>query len=320
MLSGFGYQNKKALSKEQFNLIEQRTLAISLYGVVLGTVANLLYGIYIAADIVILNGVFALLNLVGASISLLAAKLVVRPADKIFQYGYSHVEPLVHCVNALMMMLLCFYALINGVEGLRAGGHLVNSRHVIWFSIIGAVFSLVMWAYKVAVSRQIQSELLKNDTRKWIITLLFHLVALFGFAMLSILEEPYYTFWARYIDNMLVVIMAAVLFAIPLNILKRHLRAILHMVSMDEALIVRINHVMEEIGSCSGVVTYTSHIVEIGRVHFIDIYVLVDQHFTLQGITQQDGLRERVWAAIDKPADEVRFSLCITADKRWVIE
>lgn len=83
-----------APAKEEVSRIEQRTLKLSIYGVVLMAVGSVAYGLYLESDIVILNGIFSVLSLVAGGLRFLAAKLIVKPEDERFPYGYSHVEPL----------------------------------------------------------------------------------------------------------------------------------------------------------------------------------------------------------------------------------
>ncbi len=66
---------------------------------------SLAWGLAIESDVVILNGIFSLVSLVGSVLYLVAARLVARPADRRFQYGYAHVEPLVNGVNALLVLV-----------------------------------------------------------------------------------------------------------------------------------------------------------------------------------------------------------------------
>jgi predicted Co/Zn/Cd cation transporter (cation efflux family) len=49
------------LNQQDANRLEQRTLTLSIYGVVLVAVGSLAYGLYLESDVVILNGIFFLL-------------------------------------------------------------------------------------------------------------------------------------------------------------------------------------------------------------------------------------------------------------------
>ena len=96
----------KTLSRIAASHLEQRTLRISIYGVLLVAAGSIAWGLAIESDVVILNGIFSLFSLISGGLSLLAARLVVKPEDRRFPYGYSHLEPLVHSVNGLMLLIM----------------------------------------------------------------------------------------------------------------------------------------------------------------------------------------------------------------------
>lgn len=305
------------LSKDEASHIEQRTLTTSLIGVSIIAIGSLLYGLYIQSDVVILNGIFSLCSLVGSVLNLIAAKCVVRPADKRFQYGYWHVEPLVHCVNGTTVFLICLYAILNGIEGLREGGHVVDAIRVIWFSIVTGIICGSMWLYETLVSRKIKSELIKNDSREWLMDFGFSMVTLIGFAGLLVLTGPVYTFWARYADSVLVIVMAAALIPYPISVIRTNFREVLRMTSTEEMLVKHVESEMKKIKSEYGVLNYTNHVLKVGRTYFIEVNMLVSPEFPLQTIKEQDQLRERIWRVCEKPLDELWLSVCITTDSRW---
>jgi predicted Co/Zn/Cd cation transporter (cation efflux family) len=53
--------------------------------IVVLAVTAFVYGLYVEPDVIILDGVFALISLVGSSLYLLAARLVTLPSDRRFQ-------------------------------------------------------------------------------------------------------------------------------------------------------------------------------------------------------------------------------------------
>lgn len=309
---------KMVLSKKDANRLEQRTLTISLYAVVVAIMANLFYGLYIKSDALILNGIFALLNLAGSSLNLIAAKMVLRPADRDFQYGYSLVEPLVNCFNGLMMLILCLYAFINGIEGIRHGGHKVDASDVVWFTLLASLFCMAMWSYKKSVYRKVSSKILKHDTEKWTIKLSFHLVTLFGFSLLPFLSEPYRSIWQTHADSSLVAVMALLMSPIPIRIIKSNVRELLLMSTGNEAVRIAIEQEMQKIKSEYDITRYATHVAQVGRSNLIKVNILTGPDFQLQSIEEQDQLRHRIWSAINKSEEEGSLSVCITADPRWI--
>ena len=91
----------RKLSRQQSNRLEQHTLRLSLFTIIGLAIAGIGYGLYIDSEAVMLDGFYALTSLVGSGLYLLAARVVEKPADRRFQYGYAHIEPLVNSFNNL---------------------------------------------------------------------------------------------------------------------------------------------------------------------------------------------------------------------------
>jgi cation diffusion facilitator family transporter len=305
-------------AKEQASRIEQRTLVLSIYGVLVVAAGSIAYGLFLESDVVILTGIFSLLSLIGAGLSLLAAKLVVKPENRRFPFGYSHVEPLVLSVNSFMVLLICVYALINGIERIRAGGNAVDAEGVIWFSLVRGAVSLAMYTYERRVARRVDSPLIEADAREWLIDFGFSMVTLLGFAVLLFLEEPARGAWARYADPVMVSSMALLAVPLPLRVLRRSLREVLLMTDADDAVTRRLEAVMEKVRAEHDIIRYVHHVVKTGRTRFIEVDIVVGPNFTLQTVAEQDRLRERIWRSLDMPLDKAWLSICLTSDPRWV--
>jgi len=298
--------------------IEQRTLALSIWGVVGVAVGSIAYGLFLESDVVILNGIFSLLSLIGAGLSLLAARLVVQPENRRFPFGYSHLEPLVLSVNSFMVLLICLYALINGIERIRAGGNAVEAEGVIWFGILSGAVSLAMYIYERRVTRRVDSPLIEADAREWLIDFGFSLVTLLGFAVLPLLAEPARGVWARYADPVMVAAMALLAIPLPLSVLRGSLREVLLMTDAGDEVARRLEAVMEAIRREHDILRYVHHVVKSGRTRFIELDIVVGANFALQTVAEQDRLRERIWRALDMPLDQAWLSICLTGDPRWV--
>jgi cation diffusion facilitator family transporter len=303
--------------KEQSARIEQRTLTLSLAGVAVLAFGSLAWGLAIESDVVILNGIFSLVSLVGSVLYLVAAKLVIRPADRRFQYGYAHVEPLVNGVNALLVLVICVYAFVNGVEGLRAGGDAVDAGSVVWFGALTAVVSLAIGGYEMRIARLTGSQLVRNDGREWLLDAAFSVVTLIGFAVLFVLPEPLRAQWARYADSALVMMLALLFLPVPIGVLRRSAGELLHMGSEDDAIAGRVEVEMRSIRGEHDIRSHSTHVAKIGRSHLVEVNIVVGPGFTLQTVPAQDGLRERIWAAVGKPIHEAWLTINITADPRW---
>jgi cation diffusion facilitator family transporter len=305
------------LTKIQANRLEQRTLKVSVATIVALALTAFGYGLTIESEVVILDGVFALISLVGSALYLLAARLVTLPSDRRFQYGYAHIEPLVNSINGLVMGMVCVYALLNGIGGLRGEGNPVDPAQVIVYGLVTAAVCATVWAYENRVARRIDSQLVRNDAREWMISLAFSAVTTVGFAVVYLLPEPWRSVWARYADSALVALMALLLLPVPWRIVSQNLREVLMMTGADEVLVGRVEGVIREIRAEHDVLSHSSHIVKIGRMHFIEVNIVVGPNFAPQRVSELDQLRARIWAAVGRPLDEAWLSICFTADPRW---
>ena len=297
--------------------IEQRTLALSLAAVAGVALLSLAWGAAIESDVVILNGVFSLVSLIGSVLYLTAARLVTRPADRRFQYGYAHVEPLASGANGLLVLVICIYAFINGIEGLRAGGDAVSPAGVVWFGVLSGAICVAVGSYEWAMARRTGSQLLRNDAREWLIDAAFSLVTLVGFAVLWWLEEPWRTWWARHADSALVALLALLFMPIPLGVLGQTLRELLHMADADRDLAARVEAVLREVAAEHDVASHTTHVAKVGRSSFIEVNIVAGPRFALQTVAQQDDLRERIWRSLGLAPNRAWLSIIVTANPRW---
>ncbi len=277
--------------KKEASRIEQRTLTLSIYGVLVVAVGSIAYGLFLESDVVILNGIFSLLSLIGAGLSLLAARLVVQPENRRFPFGTSHLEPLVLSVNSFMVLLICIYALINGIERIRAGGNAVEAEGVIWFGLASGAVSLAVYLYERRVerrvARQIDSPLIEADAREWLIDFGFSMVTFLGFAVLPLLAEPARGVWARYADPVMVAAMALLAAPLPLAVLRRSLREVLLMSDVEDEAARRLEAVMQAIRGEHDIVRYVHHVVKTGRTRFIEVDIVVGPNFALQTVAEQ---------------------------------
>jgi cation diffusion facilitator family transporter len=307
----------KKLTRKQANRLEQQTLRISVITIVGLAIAGIGYGLYIGSEAVMLDGFYALTSLLGSGLYLLAAKVVEKPADRHFQYGYAHIEPLVNSFNNLILLIVCLYALFNGLEGLRTGGNPVDAGNVVIYSLLSAAVAAAVWIYESRVAARSDSQLIRNDAREWMISTGFSLITLIGFAMVWVLPEPYRSWWARYADSGVLALMALLLLPVPAKILYENMREVLLITNPDDEVAQRVSAVMRAIEAECDIASYSTHIAKTGRIHVIEINIVVGENFAPQSVPQLDALRARIWDAIGLPLEQAWLGILFTADPRW---
>jgi cation diffusion facilitator family transporter len=306
-----------ALQKAQLAEVEQRAMKVSIYVVCLGFAANVGYGFLVQSDTLILTAIFYLLNLVSAALGLLAATVVSRPATHRFEYGYWFLEPLVNGINGLMMLVVCVYGFVNGIEGIRSGGHVVNAQGVILFSVASCAVCFAMVVYKKRAAAQISSKLLKTDGWKWIMKLTFSAATLLGFFVYSVLPESIRDQWYRYIDSAMTAGLSLLFLSVPVKIVRNSFAELLHMSPEKNNPAVQIQKELALIEREFGILRHHTHVIQAGRRNFVEVSVLAGTTSSLRDIAAQDHLRERIWGWLDTNPIESRLTVQITADPRW---
>ncbi len=106
---------------------EQRLLKLSI-AVTIGVASvGVLFGLLSGSMSIVFDGVFSAIDAAMSVLALIVSRLVSRVADnRRFQFGYWHIEPMVLAFNGGTLMLLCFYAFLNSIDSLLAGGRQLN--------------------------------------------------------------------------------------------------------------------------------------------------------------------------------------------------
>ncbi|MCP3723158.1 cation diffusion facilitator family transporter [Paraburkholderia sp. CNPSo 3272] len=306
-----------ALRKARLAAVEQRTMKVSIYVVCLGFAANVGYGFLVQSDTLLLTAIFYLLNLVSSALGLLVATVVSRPATTRFEYGYWFLEPLVNGINGLMMLLVCVYGFVNGIEGIRSGGHVVNAQGVMLISAASCVISFAMVIYKKRAAAQINSKLLKTDGWKWIMKFSFSAATLLGFFVYSILPESFHYLWARYVDSAMTAGLSLIFLFAPVKIVSTSFAELLHMSPEENNPRSEIEMALSKLERELGILRSHTHVIQAGRRNFVEVSVLVGATSTLSDLASQDELRERIWETLRANPLESRLIVQITADPRW---
>ncbi|VVD60988.1 hypothetical protein PIN31009_00100 [Pandoraea iniqua] len=308
---------RSTLKQAQIAAIEKRAMKVSLFVVCFGFVANIGYGLLVQSDALLLTAVIYLLNLVTAGLGLLAATRVNAPANRRPEHGDWFVEPLVNGITGIMILLICVYGVINGLEGIRTGGHYVNTQGVVWFSAGSCLVCLIMVRYKRWASAQVNSKLLKADSWKWVMKLTFSAATLLGFLVYLALPDAFREVWARYVDSMVTVVLSVLFVGVALRLIRKNFGELLHVPPEENNPTDDIHGLLTSIGGQGGVLRFHTHVAQAGRLNFVDISILIDADSPLRDVRAQDALRERLWAVASRQDIGSRVTVQFTADPTW---
>jgi predicted Co/Zn/Cd cation transporter (cation efflux family) len=258
---------------------------------------------------------YSFVDVALTAVSLVVSKLIAQEGSRRFQYGYSHLEPMVGTFGGAILTLACVYAVINAIKDLTSGGHDVEYGFgAIWAAVL-AISAGAMALYMSRLSRLLNSSLLSLDSRSWIISAVLSLAVLVGFVIASSIRGTAFSNWIPYVDSLVLLCTALAMLPVPLATVWRAMREVLQVAPSE--LDQQVSSVMRQLVAERGFADYSSHVVKLGRTQFVEIHVLVAPDSRIDTATA-DGIRREIAARLNASWPQFWLTVDFTADRAWL--
>ncbi|MDO2948794.1 cation transporter [Aeromonas simiae] len=294
---------------------EKQALTLSLFGCITFACFGVGYGLFVGSHAILLDGVFTLFSMGMTGLGLVTAYLVTRPDDARFQYGYAHFEPIANVINGTLILLLCLAALYGGLTTLNAGGREINLDHALLYAAVSTFFCAALYRLEAQAAERLDSELVRVDAKEWQVDTILSATLLLGFVIAMGLEQAGYGRYNRYIDPVLVSVLALCATLIPIKVLGRNLREVLKIAPEGEVQ-QKVQAEVEALRQRYGVECY-SHLAKSGRRFELELNILVP-HGQEWSVARQDALRQELWGRLGDTLGETWLSVCFTREARWL--
>jgi cation diffusion facilitator family transporter len=296
--------------------LEQRALKVSILVTALTGLAGIAAGFLIGSRAIIFDGMYSFVDVMLTFGALTVSKLLIQEPTRRFQFGYSHLEPLAGAVESAILVTVCIYAAINGVQGLMSGGNVVSYGFgLIWAGAL-CVSGMAMALYIGRLARAQDSILLTVDARGWIMSGLLSLALLVAYSIALALENSAYSHWVPYVDPAVLLCMSLGLLPIPLKSLFATVRDVLELAPKE--LDRRVRSVLDTLTKERGFLRYSSHVAQVGRVRFVEIHILVAPDFRVETVRMVDDIRREIAARLDASWPQTWLTVDLTADPEWI--
>ena len=295
---------------------EQFVLKISLYCAVILAIFGITYGIYIGSKAIIFDGLVAFLSTILILLRVMTSKFIYKEDDDIFQYGYMRFEPMVNLFKSLILLILCAYALINGIQEILDGGYEVKFDKAMLYSFFSMLLSIGIWLYTAYQAKILGSPLISVDSLEWFIDSVLYMGGFLVFGAVWLFDKESQTIWARYLDPALLVLLSMILAVMPLKVFIKNL-ADLVMVApkdMDD----KIDTLLQNISKKYNFSDYDTHVAKSGRFFMIEVNILMGESFKIQNIDEMDLIRDEIEQGLDIPSYKIWLSVSFTKNPKWL--
>ena len=283
--------------------IEQRLLKQSVALMSLVAVSGTIMGVITGSSAVLLDGIFSFIDVIIKIMMLMTAKLVARETSKRFQFGYWQFEPLVLVVEGFFILLIVLYALISGIGDLLNGG-----RHV--------DFGIAYYFYVHRINKSLQSNLIKFDNVSWSVDAWLEAAILISFIAAILLEDTSYSYWAVYIDPIVLIVLALQMTPSVIKIIVPSTKQILGWA--PSSLHDEVQEIMDRFMEKYSFKDYVTSVQAYGNSRIIEIDILVPKKFPYQTIAELDRIRNEIDEEIGGNPTEKWVTISFTATRKWM--
>lgn len=296
--------------------LEQRALARSLAATLAIAGLGIGFGVLSGSQSVLFDGVFSLIDAGISALSLWVAQLVMRQANRRFQHGYWHLEPMVAALNGGVLLLASSYAFLSALQGLLGGGRRFDFGVATAYAGLVALGCLVMYRYTRRLGARVDSELLRIDAQSWLHSGAISAALLVGFVAAGLVERTRLAPLSPYVDPALLALVTLSFIATPIGILRQAAREILLIApeEVDRA----VQEIMAPIMAQPGLKAYTSYVAKTGRGYFVEINLITEPDFAAgEGVRRLDAIRAEIDAALAELAPLRWLTVTFSAEQRW---
>jgi predicted Co/Zn/Cd cation transporter (cation efflux family) len=294
----------------------ERVLAGSLAASSVSAVAGLAWGIGSGSGAILFDGLFSALGLVTLWLALRATRLLGRPEDDRFQFGFRHLEPLVTALRALALVLVCCSAVAGAIASILEGGQSIDQPSVLAFALFSLALSGGLLGWERRVLARHPSVALKLDAQEWLLSALLALGILAGWLTAHALSAAGHEAAARLIDPALVLLVVAAVVTMPLRLLPGAVRDVL-LIAPEAPVQARFRAVVEAEAAAAGLPRWKLHLARLGEGFDVELNFLVDAGFAMPA-GDLDRLRARLEAGFGLPPQRLWLTVTFTSEPRWL--
>lgn len=302
--------------RQQLQQREQFALKLSIVGTLFMAFLGFGFAYLTHSDAVMLDGVFSLVGFIMSLLTLFVSKLVIKPDDDLFHFGYSHFEPLLNVFKSLIILTICAVALVAAVDAILAGGRLLIVGPALIYAVIASAgcFSIAFYMRKIATLTR--SPLVSVDAKGWMIDGILSFAVCLTFLAVYLLQDSPIASSLVYADSGLVAVLVIISLPIPYKILKENLREVLIM-APPKATAEAIEKQLAEVTSNFHFEKQVVRIQKYGRSTYLNVHILLDKDYPIDSIKTLDEIRTQLDKTMKAYDPLIIIDVVFIGDIKW---
>ena len=297
---------------------EVRALSLSAAAALILGVMGVAVSLATGSGAILLDGAFNLSFFVTALVTLRVARLLRRPDDRDYPFGYLHFEPLINTVKALLILTIALVALIDAGVSLYRGGNDVSAGLAVTYAAFGtAICGLLVLALR-RVRRRAASPLVEADIENWFVNLAITVAMLMAFCLALFLQRNGMEDAARLVDPVLVGLVVILTLGVPIRMARRGLLALLNRAPSADV-VDSIDGLVRDALEDLPIRALYVRVIQPGRTTYALVHVLLDEAQATLDISRTDELRRAMVAAIGRRHSPAIVDVVFTAVAEFAV-
>lgn len=311
-----GLRKMRTTKKITASELENRALRLTSVGALSMAILGLGFAVITKSEAILLDGFF---SLIGFAITLLTRKvsrLVVRPGDQQYPFGYATFEPMLNLCKGLLISLTGLFALMSAISALFTGGRPIVAGVAIAYAALAALGSFWV-AWRIGrMSRRSRSALVKVDAKNWMIDGILSAAVAVTFLVVELTKSTPFSEFAPYADPMIVIVLVLTMASFPIKTIRNAWRQLVGYCP-DSAKLGVINTAVEDIFKPAATINWQVRSLEVGRFIYVQIYVF-DPYQWSGDLVRQDQLRSQLYADLTQHFPYLQLDVIFTQQPEWL--
>lgn len=302
---------------------EEGVLRLSIAITLMMTVLGVAFGLLAGSLTLLFDAVYELIDVAMTGLALLVARLIrlstsggaaTKRLSERFSMGVWHLEPMVLCMNGMLLMGAAFYGLLSSLDGIMNGGREVIFGHALVFAVISLAVELGAALFIKSANRQVDSEFLALDAKSWLMSACITVAYLFAFGFGVLAQGTRVEWLIPYIDPVALGVVCLAVLPMPIGTVRRALEDILLVTPTD------LKQHVDEVAQASvqryGFASHRSSVARVGRGRQIELYFLVSRDRP-RPLAEWDHIRDEISEAIGGDTPDRWLMIVFTTDPEW---
>ncbi|CAM3018772.1 cation diffusion facilitator family transporter [Staphylococcus argensis] len=268
-----------------------RVLVISTIGAFLFAVIGIFLGIISNSDMVLLDGLYAILSLMIASLSLFTSIIIKKPNRETFPFGKYIFQPLTIVFNSSIMFLLCILSLVSSVYSIIQGGRDIDADIGLFYGIFSTVGCGIICI--LLYRKRNRSELIYAELIQWLLDTIVSFGLVLGFVVVHILKYTNYEWFVPYIDPIMVLLAGSILISMPIRLFFNNIKEIFSMSASGDVQY-EIFNIVKQLNTKYLITDEDLRISKMGQVIYIDLQNIVNSKSKIKTIQEADVYRNEL--------------------------